>query len=425
MTDLWGDETISYFIAKDTSYHDLLFSTGSYYDFVHPPFNYIYLKICLLFGDNDKWLRFTSLVWFFPSLIFVFLIGKKVKDKKTGLIAISLFSLHPLLNNLAFQVRSYAIVVFFMLFGIYLLLRQLEKNNLTNQLLTGLILAIGFYVDYANIWLIAGIFVFGIWLLISKKTETAIGILKTLIFFSIFSVYQIAILGKILFLEQNKATPGSVPFINNSWIATETDLIIGLGITVLSIVVLITSSFILLKENNNRINQFLIISLFSSLTLSIIYSQLFTPIFLARNLVIASIIFIFVISQFYADKKKALFILIILFIYGFQSLNHHRFSYQERIGWDIKQKVSDKDAIVYFPEGETISHFIYYLEQEKKNPKFINAFDKQSLEEQNLKKNSKIFFINDCAANRIYNCENFAKKIRQQLCTENECDTLF
>ena len=93
-TDFWADEGVSYFIARDTAWLDLIFSTGRYYDLVHPPLYYIFLKFILLISSQDWFLRLASLLWFLPSAFLIYLIGK-FDSRNTGLLALSLFSLHP------------------------------------------------------------------------------------------------------------------------------------------------------------------------------------------------------------------------------------------------------------------------------------------------------------------------------------------
>lgn len=56
-TDLWGDEALSHFIAKHTSWTDLFLQKGQYWDFAHPSFYYLYLKTILFVGESDWVLR--------------------------------------------------------------------------------------------------------------------------------------------------------------------------------------------------------------------------------------------------------------------------------------------------------------------------------------------------------------------------------
>lgn len=423
-TDLWGDEATSYLIARNVSYEDIFFSTGEYRDFVHPPLYYIFLKICLLFGEYDWWLRLTSLAWFFPSLALVYLIAKtNIKKQTNSLIAISLFALHPLFNNLAFQVRPYPMVIFFMLLSIHLLLKQLKKDSLKGQLLTGLVLAISFYTDYASVWLIIGIFTLAISLLIQRKKLLVKITLQILVFFTLFSTYQITILTKSVLSKEPNARPGSVVFINTEKVSKEVNLATGVGSIVPSLFLLIVvfNSFNKSRINRDLKNEFLAITLISSICISLMYSLIDKPIFLARNLVIFSICLIVLISELELNRKNSFIIIMVMFIYGYNTLNKYNFLYNVGTKMIIRNEISNDSILISFPDQNIPDYLKYYLKQEKKQPIIMGFSNENSKNWLDNQKNKKIFLIDNC----YNNCNQQEDEIRLRFCGINTCNEYF
>lgn len=423
-TDLWEDEAISYSIAKDVSYKDIFFSIGEYHDFVHPPLYYIFLKVCLLFGEYDWWLRLTSLSWFFPSLVLVYLIAKTNIEKQTNsLIAMSLFALHPLFNNLAFQVRPYPMVIFFMLLSIYLLLKQLKKNSLKGQLLTGLVLTISFCIDYASVWLIIGIFIFCISLLIQRKRLLMKITLQILTIFILFSAYQIKILTNSVLSKELNARPGSVTFINAEKVSKEVNLATGIGAIVPSLLLLIVifHSFSNLKTDIASKNKFLAITLISSMYISLMYSLIDKPIFLARNLIIFSICLIVLISELELNRKNSFIIMVVMLIYGYNTLNRYSFLYNVGAQLTIRNEVSNDSILISFPDQSIPNYLKYYLKQEKKQPIIVDFSNENSKKWLDKQKNKKIFLIDNC----FNNCNQQENEIKLRFCKTNTCDEYF
>ncbi len=426
-TDLWEDEALSYFIAKNTSYHNLFFSAGNYVDFIHPPFYYIFLKFGLRFNESDWWLRLISLAWFLPSLYLVFLIGKKIKNEKIGLAAVSLFALHPLLNGLAFQVRPYSMVIFFMLLSIYLLLKQLEKNTWKNQLLTAVALTISFYTDYASVWLIAGFFCFGILLLWKdRKTLEAKSIFSTLVIFSLLSSYQIGILLHTIISDDPHTFSYSVPFLNIAYLAKEINQIVGLNINISVLGSLIIIFSIIRFKKIKKIDQLFFVILIGALGLSILYSLIGKPVFLARNLVVVSICFIFVFVQccYQNFKHPLLPIMLILLAYGYQTINRQNFLYREGMQELVETKIFDETILVSFAiMGDGAPYYArYYLKQEKKQPLVLKAFDLKSQVWLQSQVNKTIFFIDDCYDKQTTECIQLLNTINNTVCKNNFCN---
>lgn len=395
-TDLWGDEAISYFLAKRTNWFDLLYSTGEYWDLVHPPLYYLYLKIVLFLGNQDWLLRLASLIWFFPSVFLVFLIGKQIGGKKVGLLAISLFSLHPLINNLAFQVRPYAMVIFFILLALYLFSKIISHEFENKEWLLGLILAAAFCTDYAAVWPIAGILFFGFITLLKKQYVLTIKIAKLLFYFAAFASYQLIFLVKLLLSYEGKAIIGGRANENSfSWFIEQLNSLTGsniLIVTALSIFIIILH-YLKSRKIKASFNQFILLALFCAFTFSAFYSFFFQPIFLARNLLIVSLVIILILAQLQINLRSSLLIILFLFIYGKQSIQSMGFLYVVGMDNFIESIKSEKVTLVSFIEFQ--NHLDYYLEENNKSFSVVRYDNGQEIENLTHKSNQRIIFVYD------------------------------
>ena len=419
-TDFWTDEGISYLIAENNSWLDLIFSTGSYKDFVHPPLYYIFLKLILLIGNQDWFLRSASLLWFFPSALLIYLIGKKFDGRNTGLLALSLFSLHPFFGNLAFQVRPYSMTIFFVLLSIYLFLQIIFSKNPPKEWLVGLILAISFYANYASLWLVLGIAIFGVILWVREEELLWQKSAKVLLYFAAFASYQIFTLISFIISYDGKIIAGSVNENSLTWFTEQFNFLIGLKFLFISLPVFFAFIFFLIKRKANFFNEFLLAILFSPLLLSLTYSFLLQPIFLARNLFVVSISFILILGQFNKSIKNTILMVSILVFYAVQSVNGESFLYIKGLESFVK-KNDFKEAVVFnFIRNE--DHLLYYLSTELKFPKIINAHNKLRASDLLVGSGKRIFLVLD--PNILGEFAGTIETIYSQACSGNICEEI-
>ena len=118
---LWGDEgwaatlavkplvKIITLVAKDTS----------------PPLYYIFLHTWMkIFGTSEVAIRGLSFLFFLGTALAVYLIGKHLWDKKTGLLAALLTLANPFLFTYAFEGRMYAILALTTTLSVYFFLKK-------------------------------------------------------------------------------------------------------------------------------------------------------------------------------------------------------------------------------------------------------------------------------------------------------------
>ncbi|MDP3955069.1 MAG: glycosyltransferase family 39 protein [bacterium] len=118
---LWGDEAwaatlavkplidIIQIVSKDTA----------------PPLYYIFLHLWMqIFGTSETAIRSLSFLFFLGTVLTVFLIGRHLWDKKTGLLAALLTFVNPFLFQYAFEGRMYSLLAFTSTLSIYFFLRK-------------------------------------------------------------------------------------------------------------------------------------------------------------------------------------------------------------------------------------------------------------------------------------------------------------
>lgn len=165
---LWVDEVLTIEMSQ-YDFPSILYKTS------HPFFHYL----CLHFwtevaGDSDFAQRALFAIFGFFSLIFVYLIGKSLFNRSTGLIATGLMAISPFFILYSRMSRYYSLALLLSLISTWLFLQLLEKRKTGNKktiLWSGYILtsALMLYTFYATIFVLAAQFIFA--LLSSKRTK--------------------------------------------------------------------------------------------------------------------------------------------------------------------------------------------------------------------------------------------------------------
>jgi mannosyltransferase len=91
------------------------------------PFYYLLLKLWMLFGNSDTWLRGLSIVFGLGSIYLTYWLGCRIVGKSTGLVAALLASVSPLFINHAQEIRMYTLISCLSLAGTVALSYLLER----------------------------------------------------------------------------------------------------------------------------------------------------------------------------------------------------------------------------------------------------------------------------------------------------------
>ncbi len=128
---LWLDEAISINSIKSLSFKSIIFNFSPN-DF-HPPLFYLILRAwTFVFGTSEISLRLPSVILGIATVYIIYLIGKKLYDQKTGLIAATLLATAPLHIYYSQEARMYMLAAFLTSLSVYFFINLLDKDTLMN-----------------------------------------------------------------------------------------------------------------------------------------------------------------------------------------------------------------------------------------------------------------------------------------------------
>lgn len=164
---LWLDEAISANVAK-MPIGEIL-KSFSIHDF-HPPLYYWFLNIWTnIFGSRVVFLRLSSILFSLVTIYFIYLIGKKIKDQKTGFLAALILATNPLFVYFSQELRMYSMATMWLIIGFYYFIKIRSAKltiNIKDLVMFNLMMALAFGTFYGSIFLIAS---FAIYWLIKKE----------------------------------------------------------------------------------------------------------------------------------------------------------------------------------------------------------------------------------------------------------------
>lgn len=161
----WLDESISANVAKMPIGEIVKnFSIGDF----HPPIFYWFLDLWTkIFGSHVVILRLSSVLLSLITIYFVYLIGKKIKNEKIGILAALFLAINPLFVYYSQELRMYSMSTMWLIIGFYYFVKIKSKKYLKKDLVVfNLMMALAFGTFYGSIFLIAS---FAIYFLIKKE----------------------------------------------------------------------------------------------------------------------------------------------------------------------------------------------------------------------------------------------------------------
>ena len=162
---LWLDEAINVTFVKNLNLHSLVFeySIGDF----HPPLYHILMRgWILLFGTSEVAVRLPSVILGLFTVYITYLIGKKLFEKKTALIAATLIATSPLHIYYSQEARMYMLAAFFTSLSVYFFVSIAKRETLIYWIGFVVSTALMLYSDYLP-YLILPLYVS--YLLIFKK----------------------------------------------------------------------------------------------------------------------------------------------------------------------------------------------------------------------------------------------------------------
>jgi len=335
--EIWLDEINILQLTHDNSLKQLIFM--NHWDTAHPQLYYLFMHFWQNISHHLLILRLPTLLSFIPAFILIYFMASTVKNKLIGLTVSLLFAIHPMFVSLGFQAKMYGLTIVFMLATLYCFIQSLKNNR---QLWPGLFVlfnTFAFYTDYSHLWFFLALITTYFWFFFThlpqrlrlKKMLTPI-----LLSFSLMLI-QLPIfiikLPQALILEKYTGKPDLNYIL---WVINQfTGLWNQHYYITLTIAILILAGTVitLQKRNNNSVKRFFILFIICSFLLTLAFSFFISqkfPIFVHRNMLVASYIFIFFPilipdNSLTIKLLASVFIIIIASYYLFIDLNVDNF----------------------------------------------------------------------------------------------------
>lgn len=337
-TQLWRDETYFFFISHHSTFIDLVLQ--NYWDTVHPSFYYIIIHFWQKISVHPHFLRSLSLVISLGILYLTPLLPAKLfpKYKQLPYIFLFFYSLSPTQISLNVVVRPYPLVILLAMVSIILFIDivRTKKKCTTKIVFFACINGLIGYTDYSGIWLVMSYYVtYLIYVLNNDEGHTyrnlrhalALSVLTAipwLIFFllnttRIFELSSVSLSSVFTTPNPIKSNLWQLAFFSNTLYS---DLFIQKNIVtidILSIILILVSmiGIIIISKDYLKEKILIVTVIVFPFISSFLYSILFSPIFLGRNLHIVSFALLIGMSVFITIflKKYPLISFLIIVVY--------------------------------------------------------------------------------------------------------------
>src|SRR3989344_4402689 len=156
---LWLDEAINVNVAQALSFKRLVadYASGDF----HPPLYHLILRAWFyIVNPTEIYARLPSVVFGVACVFIIYLIGKKLYDTKTGIIAALLLATSPLHIYYSQEARMYMMAAFFVCTSVYFFLSLLEKDRIYFWIGFIISTSLMMYVDYLPYFMIPVYIVF-------------------------------------------------------------------------------------------------------------------------------------------------------------------------------------------------------------------------------------------------------------------------
>ncbi len=118
---LWGDEAFSTVLAQRRFWPMIKIIAND----TSPPLMYIIMWTWFrVFGSSEIAIRSLTLLFYLGTIVIIYLIGKELFNRKTGILAALLSFFNPFLFPYAFEGRMYFTLLFFITLSFYFLVKE-------------------------------------------------------------------------------------------------------------------------------------------------------------------------------------------------------------------------------------------------------------------------------------------------------------
>lgn len=310
-------------------------------------------------GVSEFSLRFPSFLFSFFSLIFIFLLGKALFNKKIAVISSIIMGLSPLHLWYAQEARDYSMVLFFATLSSYLLIKAVKEKQSKLWIFFTLTSIIGFYTSYFYILLFLAQCIYILFLKRSKISFKEI--IYFLLIMAAFLPYLPRFLDKFYYVSQGFWVPKPTW---QSLVITFENFILGYNGSyslyiisdILAAVFFVYAIWAGRKPELKKSLIFCLTLCFIPILLAFFFSRKFFSIYLDRGLIIFSPYFYLILGLgiYYLDRilRVILSILLIsiMLVADFRYFNDFMFKpLKHHLGTYIKNPI--KPIVVFLNEN--------------------------------------------------------------------------
>lgn len=167
---IWEDESYFIYFTQRFSFAELL--SFNYMDPSHPQSEFLLFKIYTnLFGIEKFLVRLPFVIFGIISIFLVYLIAKKLFNKKIGLLSSFLFAISPFHIYLSQETRPYTFHIMISLIAILFLVNYIKFKRNKDLNLAFLFAIIASYFHYFGLFIVAFISAYTLYLNWAEKTD--------------------------------------------------------------------------------------------------------------------------------------------------------------------------------------------------------------------------------------------------------------
>ncbi len=341
-------------------------------DDVHPPFYYFLFHNWInLFGNSEFASRSFSVLFGVLSIYLVYLLGKTLFNKWTGVISAIILSISTFAIDYSQKARMYTLLLFLSLCSVYLYSYIIKKinSNLDKKYYYGL-LFINIFLLYTHIYGMFVIMFEFFWLLVLFIKYRNWGNIKN-IFYSIFAS-SVVFIPWIFAILRAKAER-SEPWLDLPNLLDILERFSG-NYFMLALFVPFFITPIFWKKIRNTEVAFLYVLIFFTVLVPYLISLIIYPAFQARYVIFASAIFYLIIAYSFNNIKSnfaKLNIAIWFFVISFILMGEY-YNGPDNVDWRSATAYLDKQAtssdLLIFSAGYTLKNgFNYYSHRDDLN----------------------------------------------------------
>lgn len=334
----------------------------------HPPLYYLALKIWLVLGDSETVVRSLSALFNIASIPLIYLVGTDLyEDERVGLIAATILALSPFHIWYAQETRMYAMLTFTVLASAFFFFRALRYGHRRDWIGYVLATVLALYTDNGAIWYVVAISIVFL-LSLRRFKERFVGW-----FFSSIAIGLLYLPWLPFFWIQTRRVtedfwlpPPSFQAVLETFLDFHSFNFPFIELSLIYMAMIFVWAYIVPKRTWQV--RLAMMWLFIPLVISLLFS-LRQPIFLSRNLIVASLGYYLLIAgtigQF-RSRKAMLALLLPLVTMNIVSIGYNAW-YEEKEDWRsvashiARETRGKRGGLVVFLPGYAELPFNYYF----------------------------------------------------------------